>query len=79
MGHLSIALFNETKDLPHVNHLIGLSLPPGAFGAGIMVPRLPPDRRHVLSFVAESVDTRSAALHCEVLVNDNGKLRLEIL
>jgi hypothetical protein len=77
--YLSIAMFNETKDLPHANHLIGLSLPPGAFGAGIMVPRLPPDRRHVLSFVAESVDAGNAVLHCEVLVSDAGKLRLETL
>jgi hypothetical protein len=77
--YLSAAMFNETKDLPHANHLMGLSLSPGAFGAGIMVPRLPPDRRHVLSFVAESVDARNAVLHCEVLVSDAGKLRLEIL
>jgi hypothetical protein len=77
--YVSIALFNETKDLPRANHLIGLSMPPSALGVGIMQPRLPPDRRHVVSFVAESPDCRDAELHCEVVVDDRGKLRLELL
>jgi hypothetical protein len=77
--YISIAMFNETKDLPYSNHLIGLSSPPEAFGAGIMAPMLPPNRRHVLSFVAESAEAGNAVLHCEAFVNDAGKLRLETL
>jgi hypothetical protein len=77
--YVSIAMFNETKDLPHANHLIGLSMPPNAFGAGIMQPQLPPDRRHVVSFVAESQNSKDAVLHCELWVDEGGKLRLEPL
>ena len=77
--YLSIAMFNETKDLPHANHLIGLSLPPSAFGAGVMDSRLPPDKRHVLSFAVESTDTGNDVLHCELWVDETGKLRLESL
>lgn len=73
--YISIAMFNETKDLPHANHLIGLSMPPAAFGAGVMMPRLPPDRRHIVSFVLESLNTEIANLHCELWVDENGKLR----
>jgi hypothetical protein len=75
--YISIAMFNETKDLPHSNHLIGLSMPPAAFGAGIMHPRLAPDRRHIVSFVAESPDSLDEELHCELRVDENGKLRSE--
>jgi hypothetical protein len=74
--YISIAMFNETKDLPHATHLIGLSLPPGAFGAGVMQPRLFPDRRHVVSFAIESPDASDATLHCELWVDESGKLRI---
>jgi hypothetical protein len=77
--YVTVALFNETKQFPHTNHLIGLSMPPAAFSAGIMQPRLPIDRSHVVSFVAESTDTRDAVLHCELSVDTNGKLRLNQL
>jgi hypothetical protein len=77
--YFSVAMFNETKDLPHATHLIGLSIPPGAFGAGVMVPRLPPDRRHIVTFTVESVDTADAVLHCELWIDEAGKLRLESL
>jgi hypothetical protein len=77
--YYSVAMFNETKDLPHATHLISLSIPPGAFGAGVMVPRLPPDRRHVVSFTVDSSDTADAVLHCELWVDEAGKLRLESL
>ena len=77
--YVPIAMFNETKDLPHANHLIGLSMHPSAFGAGVMQPRLPPDRRHIVSFVAESTDCKDAVLNCEFWVNENGELRMEIL
>jgi hypothetical protein len=77
--YVSIAMFNETKDLPHADHLIGLSMHPSAFGAGVMQPRLPIDRRHVVSFVAESPDTKDAALHCELFVDTRGKLKLDLL
>jgi hypothetical protein len=77
--YVSIAIFNETKDLPHAYHLIGLSMPPGTFGAGIMQPLLPPDRRHVVSFVAESPDSKDAEFHCELSVDKRGKVYLESL
>ncbi len=77
--NISIAMFNETKELPHADHLIGLSMPPSAFGAGVMLPRLPTDRRHVVSFVAESPGIRDAELHCQLWVDERGKLRLEPL
>jgi hypothetical protein len=75
MRYVSIAMFNETKDHPDAHHLIGLTMPPAAFGAGIMQPRLTPDRRYILSFLATSPDCRDAVLHCEVSVDDGGKLR----
>jgi hypothetical protein len=75
--YVSIAMFNETKDMPDIDHLIGLSLPPGGFGAGVMVPRLTTNGRHVVSFAVESTDTGSAVLHCELWVDEAGKLRLE--
>ncbi len=77
--YVSIAMFNETKDMPDTDHLIGLSLPPAAFGAAIMAPRLPADRRHAVSFAVESTDTGNAVLHCELWVDEAGKLRLEPL
>jgi hypothetical protein len=76
---ISIAMFNETKELPHADHSIGLSMSPGALGADIMSPRLPIDRRHVVSFVAESPDSKEAVLHCQLWVDERGKLRLETL
>jgi hypothetical protein len=75
--YLSVAMFNETKDLPHSTHLIGLSMPPAAFGAGVMHPRLIPGRRHIVSFVAESPDSLDEEHHCELWVDENGKLRSE--
>jgi hypothetical protein len=75
--YVSIASFNETKATPDIDHLIGLSLPPGAFGAGVMVPRLTVNGRHVVSFAVESTDTGNAKLHCELWVDESGKLRLE--
>jgi hypothetical protein len=75
--YVSVAMFNETKDLPGSNHLIGLSMPPGAFGAGVMLPRLSPDRRHIVSFVAESPNSLDEELHCELSVDEHGKLRSE--
>lgn len=77
--YISIAMFNETKDLPHADHLIGLSMPPEAAGYGVMAPRLPPDRRHVVSFIAELPDSKDAELHCQLWVDERGKLRLETL
>jgi hypothetical protein len=77
--YVSIAMFNETKDMPNIDHLIGLSLPPAAFGVGIMVPRLTTNGRHVVSFAAESTDTGNAVLHCELWVDEAGKLRIEPL
>lgn len=77
--NISIAMFNETKKLPNADHLIGLSMPPSALGAGITQPRLPVDRRHVVSFVAESPDSTDAVLHCQLWVDESGKLRLEPL
>ncbi|MBV8755385.1 MAG: hypothetical protein JO328_21235 [Hyphomicrobiales bacterium] len=80
--YVDVALFNETKDLPHANHLIALTLPPGSGGywdAHLMAPRLPPDRRHVLSFEVTSTDTQSAEAHCEVWIDEAGKLCLDHL
>src|SRR6267378_122798 len=74
--HVSIAMFNETKDLPHANHMIGLSVPPNAVGYGVMAPRLMRERRHIVSFSAESPDTSDAAANCEIWVDENGKLRI---
>jgi hypothetical protein len=49
---------------------------PAAFGAGIMMPRLPPERRHIVSFVVETSNIEIAALHCELWVDESGKLRV---
>ena len=76
---ISIAMFNETKKLPHANHLIGLSMPPSELGIGIMQPRLPIDRRQVVSFVAESPDSADAVLHCQLWIDEFGKFRLDFL
>ena len=73
--YISIADFNETKDLPHANHLIGLAMNPAEFGAGVTVPRLIPNRRHIISLAAESSDASTVELHCELWVDENGKLR----
>jgi len=72
-------MFNETKKLPHANHLIGLSMPPSAFGAGIMQPLLPIDRRQVVSFIAESPDSTDAGLHCQLWVDEHGVFHLDPL
>jgi hypothetical protein len=71
--YIPIATFNETRDLPHSNHMIGLSIQ-GSFGAGVMVPRLLPDRRHVVSFLVESPEASDVVAHCEIWIDENGKL-----
>ena len=50
--YVSIALFNEALTTPISDQQISLSVPPGGNRA-CMVPRLPPDQRHALSFAAE--------------------------
>jgi hypothetical protein len=75
LRYIPIATFNETKDLPDATHLIGLSMPPAAFGAGIMQPRLAPDRRYTVTFLATSTDCKDAVLYCEIFVDGAGKLR----
>jgi hypothetical protein len=77
--YVTIATFNETKDLPHAYHLIGLSLPAAAAGYGVTVPQLPPDRTHVVSFLAQSPDCKDAELHGELSVDEAGKLRFDLL
>lgn len=74
--YVPIAMFNETKDLPHATHMIGLSMPPNAIGYGVMAPRLTSERRHIVSFLAESSDTSDAVANCEIWVDENGKLRI---
>jgi hypothetical protein len=73
--YVSIAMFNETKDIPDATQMIGLSIPPNAIGYGVMAPRLIRERRHIVSFLAESPDTADASANCEIWVDDNGKLR----
>ena len=77
--YVSIAMFNETKDLPHATHMIGLSMPPNAIGYGVMAPRLMRERRHIVSFLAESPDTSDVASSCEIWVDENGRLRISIV
>jgi hypothetical protein len=74
-----VAMFNETKDLPGSTFMIGLSMPAGALGYGIMAPRLVRERRHILSFVAESPDSADATGNCEIWVDENGKLRIAVV
>ncbi len=75
--YVSIAMFNETRDTPNIEHLIGLSSHPAAFGAGVTPPRLTTTGHHAVSFAVESTDTRHAVLHCELWTDEAGKLRLE--
>jgi hypothetical protein len=77
--YVSVAMFNETKDLPHATHMIGLSMPPSAIGYGVMVPRLVRERRHIVSFLVESPDTADAVANCEIWVNENGRLQISIV
>jgi hypothetical protein len=77
--YVSIAMFNETKDLPDATHMIGLSMPPSALGYGVMAPRLTRERRHIVSFLAESPDTSDAAANYEIWVDENGKLRISVV
>lgn len=74
--YVPIAMFNETKDLPHANHMIALSIPPNAIGYGVMAPRLIRERRHIVSFLAESPDTADTTASFEIWVDENGKLRI---
>jgi hypothetical protein len=74
--YVSVAMFNESKDLPDSTFMIGISMPPSAAGFGVMAPRLMRERRHILSFVAESPDTGDAAANCEIWVDENGKIRM---
>jgi hypothetical protein len=77
--YVSVAMFNETKDLPAATHMIGLSIPPNAFGYGLIAPRLIRERRHIISFLAESPDTADAAANCEIWVDEDGKLRISVV
>lgn len=77
--YISVAMFNETKDLPHATHMIGLSMPPGALGYGVIVPRLMRERRHIVSFSVESPDTSDAEANCEIWVDESGKLRISVV
>jgi hypothetical protein len=74
--YVSIAMFNE-RDTSNIEHLIGLSAHPAAFGAGIAPIRLTVTGHHAVSFAAESTDTGNAVLHCELWAGEDGKLRME--
>jgi hypothetical protein len=76
--YVPAAYFDETKELPHADHLIGLTMPPGAFGAGIIAPRMPPGS-YTVSFEATSPDSRDAVLHCKLWTDEAGKLNLDPL
>jgi hypothetical protein len=78
--YVSIAMFNETKEFPHVTHTIGLSMPPSAAGYyGVKPPRFVREQRHIVSFVAESPDTADAAANCQIWVDESGKLRISVV
>jgi len=75
--YVSIAMLNETKERPC---MIGLSMPPGSAGHyGVAPPQLVPEQRHIVSFLVEAPDTLDAEAHCEIWVDENGRLRISII